>query len=202
MLRQYYDGQIKWIEKEISEIDRNIIELQKQIDRNSSEKNVSFSPRNHGNDESENIEDDLKVIRWKEKIRAAELRKETLVHDLDQIKEKIENEELQYDDELPDDNIEEESSSDGILLGEDSGDSNSSNNNYIEENSMSSVDENKAAVENEDHIIISEFSSFIKEELVKINTVMTIFSSNRNKAKTLLKEIKNDLETKARKLDS
>ena len=67
---------------------------------------------------------------------------------------------------------------------------------------MSSVDENKAAVENEDHIIISEFSSFIKEELVKINTVMTIFSSNRNKAKTLLKEIKNDLETKARKLDS
>ena len=214
MLRQYYDSQIKLIEQKISEIDQNILEYKKQIDHYSSQNGISFTPRSHGNEEFDNTEDDLTVIRWREKIRVAEVRKTTLIQDLTIMKEKINNEELDYDDlfeydtydddTFGNDSIDDVSSmeengmaSDGGCLGHDYLEIDPQNNNYF-----SKDDEVKKNAIDKNQPFLSEYSKFLKEELGKVNTVMTIFSSNRNKAKILLKEIKNDLETKIRDLDS
>ena len=156
MLREYYENQISNIQHEIDTIESNIADFQRKMKSDLIQSGISFSPREHGNVDTEKEKNSLELIRLEEKIRLAQIRRDDLVYEQSILKEKLENDIIPDSDIMDEDSYEEEE------------DSNSSN-----------IDKD-----------------FLEGELVKINNAITMFTSNRNKAKALLKEIKEDLNRK------
>ena len=55
-------------------------------------------------------------------------------------------------------------------------------------------DSESESLKNDDSVINEDIYKFLQEEKKKIDLSLTMFSTNRNKAKSIMKEIKNDFE--------